>query len=92
MMMAVRTRALVKTGQGPRVTGQSMIALPRRARVRTPGERAPKRGWPEITRITALSPGRSFTIDGICFGERIGRMQLAGRAWQRRNAHLLEVD
>lgn len=79
LMMAVRNPGAGQAGQGPRVTGQSMSsatsARPGLNALRTCAE---ARLAPEITRITALSPGRSFTIDGICFGERIGRMQLAG--------------
>lgn len=33
---------------------------------------------PEVRRITALSPGRSFTIDGYCFGDQIGSISLSG--------------
>jgi hypothetical protein len=33
---------------------------------------------PEISRITVLRPGQQFTIDGVCLGERIGRVTLAG--------------
>lgn len=79
LMMAIRNPGTGSSASGLRVTSHSaggastsrpgLIALKSCAEVRL---------GPEISRITALSPGRTFTIDGICFGDRIGRAQLAG--------------
>lgn len=79
LMMAARPPSAGNTESGLRVTGHSIgNATGSRPGLNAMKTCAEARLGPEISRITALSPGRAFTIDGICFGDRIGRAYLTG--------------